>query len=234
MSTTYSWIQEEAWAANQRIGAEKLAALTWGNASAVERTSGVFAIKPSGVPYENLNVEDMVVCSIEDASVVFGNKKASSDAITHAALYRAFPELGGVVHTHSPKATAWAQTGLDLPCLGTTHADHFAGPVPCTRPLTEEEINSAYVLNTAVVIIETFSKRGLNPDAIPAVLVGQHGPFTWAHSAGGAVDNAIALEACAAMAFDMFNLTGNLVPIPDALLRYHYERKHGPKATYGQ
>jgi L-ribulose-5-phosphate 4-epimerase len=227
-------IRYEALEANRRIGAEKLAALTWGNASAYDPVSRLMAIKPSGVPYQELVIDHIVVVHVDTLQKVAGELNPSSDLITHARLYQAWPDVRGIVHTHSPRATAWAQSVRDLPCLGTTHADHFAADVPCTRTLNEHEVSSDYTGYTAQVIIEAFASRGLNPLSVPAVLVAHHAPFTWGESASKAVDNAVALEACAGMLTDVLSIRGDLPEIPEFLLRFHFERKHGPNATYGQ
>jgi len=191
-------------------------------------------IKPSGVPYEQLRPADMVAVSLEDGSVVGGDLRPSSDTPTHLLLYRRFPAIGGVVHTHSTAAVAWAQAGRSIPALGTTHADHFHGPVPVTRPLTREEVEGDYERLTGEVIAATLAGLGLDPTEMPAVLVAGHGPFTWGHDAGDAAVNAVALEAVAAMASQTFFLNPNAAKIPSYLAEKHYLRKHGPNAYYGQ
>jgi L-ribulose-5-phosphate 4-epimerase len=210
-------------------------ALTFGNASEVERPQGVMAIKPSGVPYDELTPEAIVVIDIESGRVVHGDRRPSSDAPTHLVLYRSFASIGGVVHTHSPFATAWAQARRDLPCLGTTHADHFRGSVPATRELTDDEMGVAYEERTGDVIVETFEGRGIDPGEVPAALVSSHGPFTWGRDAADAVENAIALEVVAQLALRTSQLAASPpVPIADRLLERHHARKHGPGAYYGQ
>lgn len=210
-------------------------ALTFGNASEVARPEGVMAIKPSGVPYEELTPQAIVVLDIESGRVVQGDGRPSSDTPTHLVLYRSFASIGGVVHTHSTFATAWAQARRDLPCLGTTHADHFRGPIPVTRDLTADETGSAYETRTGDVIVETFERRRIDPGEVPAVLIGSHGPFTWGRDAADAVETAIALEVVAQLALHTSQLAASPpVPIADSLLERHHSRKHGPGAYYGQ
>lgn len=227
-------LQQRVCKANREICRVRLAILTWGNASEVDRQAGVFAIKPSGVAYEDLTPDQIPLISLETGKKVDGDLNPSSDTHTHWHLYRAFPEIGGIAHTHSPNATAWAQARMKIPCLGTTHADTFYGPVPCTRPLTEEEIQTGYELNTGKVIAEHFNKAALNAMEVPGVLVSAHAPFTWGKNAMDAVVHAIILEEIARMA----TVTRSLNPEgPDAesyLLDKHYRRKHGKDATYGQ
>jgi L-ribulose-5-phosphate 4-epimerase len=212
-----------------------LVALTFGNASEVAREQGVMAIKPSGVPYDELTPEAIVVIDIASGRVVQGDGRPSSDAPTHLVLYRSFAAVGGVAHTHSPFATAWAQARRDLPCLGTTHADHFRGSIPVTRELTADETRAAYEARTGEVIVETFERRGIDPTEVPAALVVSHGPFTWGADAAGAVENAIALEVVAELALRTSQLAASPpVPISDSLLERHHSRKHGPGAYYGQ
>ena len=226
-------LKKEVLAANLEIYVRNLAIYTWGNVSGIDRERGLVVIKPSGVPREELTVESLVVLDLE-GNVVEGRCRPSTDTPTHLVLYRAFSGLGGVVHTHSPWATAWAQTGLDLPCLGTTHADHFYGDVPCTRPLSEEEIQGDYEANTGRVIVERFRDRGLDPLNVPAVLVAQHGPFAWGKDPAEAVRNAVVLEETARMAFITRELQPEVRPISRALLDKHFLRKHGRNAYYGQ
>ena len=214
----------------QRMG---LVIFTWGNASGIDREQGQVTIKPSGVPYEKLQREDMVTVDLE-GNILEGRYNPSSDLETHLEIYRQFPECGGVVHTHSRMATAWAQAGAALPAFGTTHADYFYGPVPCTRPLTEAEIQGAYELETGRVIVETFRENEINPMAIPAVLVCGHGPFTWGRDAMDAVNNTIVLEEIASMACSSLAVNPQLSGIPQVLLDKHYLRKHGANAYYGQ
>jgi L-ribulose-5-phosphate 4-epimerase len=227
-------LREQVWRANQAIVRAGLVTLSFGNASGVDRTAGVLVIKPSGVPYERLGPADMVAVSLEDGSVVGGDLRPSSDTPTHLLLYRRFPAIGGVVHTHSTAAVAWAQAGRPIPALGTTHADHFHGPVPVTRPLTREEVEDDYERLTGEVIAATLDGLGLDPIEMPAVLVAGHGPFTWGRDAEDAADNAVALELVASMASQTFLLNPTAEPIPSYLAEKHYRRKHGPNAYYGQ
>lgn len=230
----FEQLKERVWRANQGLIENDLVILSWGNASGVDRSAGVVAIKPSGVPYNKLRVEDIVVLSLATGEVVEGKARPSSDTATHLHLYRAFPSIGGVVHAHSVYATAFAQAGRDLPCLGTTHADTFYGSVPLTRQLTPEEIAEDYELNTGKVIEETFRTRRLNPDQIPAVLVVGHGPFAWGPTTEKALENAFILEKVAMMAINTYRVSPEAQPIPQALLDKHFLRKHGPTAYYGQ
>lgn len=218
-------------AANLALVEHGLVTLTWGNVSGIDRDLGAFAIKPSGVSYDGMSPDDMVLVDL-DGKVVEGALRPSSDTPTHLALYRAFDGIGGVTHTHSTHATALCQARRALPCLGTTHADHFAGTVPLTRQLTAEEVSEDYEGNTGAVIIEGFAD--LKPLEIPAVLVAGHGPFTWGTDARAAVDNAVALDACARMALLSGLLDGAPPQLEAHLLRQHQERKHGPNAYYGQ
>ena len=230
----HSELRERAYSANAAVVRAGLVVLTFGNASEVDRPAGVIAIKPSGVPYDRLGPEGMVVVDLETGRVVDGDARPSSDTPTHLVLYRRFEDVGGVVHTHSPYATAWAQSCRDLPCLGTTHADHFHGPVPCTRALTREEIETDYEARTGDAIVETIEERGLEPLEMPAALVASHGPFAWGADAAQAAENAVALEAVAAAALRTLLLSPDADSIADALLERHFQRKHGPAAYYGQ
>jgi len=221
-------------AANLALVDAGLVVLTFGNASAADREAGVMAIKPSGVAYGALRPDDVPVVDLASGAVVSGKQRPSSDTPTHLALYRAFAEVGGVVHTHSPFATAWAQAQRELLCLGTTHADHFHGPVPVTRQLTTAEIEGDYEERTGAVIVETFTTLGLRPLDVPAALVASHGPFVWGANVEGAVENAVALEAVAASAYRSVVLAAGLAGIPAELLEKHFARKHGSGAYYGQ
>lgn len=211
-----------------------LVRFTWGNVSGVDREKGLIVIKPSGVDYSNMQRDDMVVVSLKTGEVVEGKYKPSSDTPTHLVLYNNFPNIGGIVHTHSKWATSFAQAGSDIPALGTTHADHFYGSIPCTRDMYSSEIKSEYEHETGQVICETFKNRNLNPDEVPAVLVKSHGPFTWGKSPEKAVENSVVLEDCAFMAFHTLILSPGINPISRVLLDKHYLRKHGKNAYYGQ
>lgn len=217
--------------ANLELPKRDLVIYTWGNVSGIDREKGIIAIKPSGVEYESLREEDIVLLDLS-GKVLEGRLNPSSDTPTHVALYNAFPDIGGICHTHSPYATAWAQAGMAIPVYGTTHADYFYGEIPCTRDMTEEEIRSDYETNTGDVIIETF--KDLNPNDIPAVLVKNHAPFTWGKSPEEAVHNSVVLEQLAMMAIYSLLLKPGLGTMPQNLLNKHFLRKHGPGAYYGQ
>lgn len=210
-----------------------LVTFTWGNVSAIDKETGLIVIKPSGVPYEDMKADDMVVLN-PDGSKAEGELKPSSDAPTHVYLYSKFPNIGGIVHTHSSFAASWAQSGRDIPCYGTTQADYFYGDIPCARSLTADEINGTYELNTGKVIVEEFRKREIDPDAVPAVLCKNHGPFAWGKDAFNAVHNAVVLEEVAKMAFRTEMINRCATPAPQVLLDKHYYRKHGANAYYGQ
>lgn len=217
--------------ANMELPARGLITYTWGNVSGIDREKGLFVIKPSGVDYENLHPEDMVVMDL-NGNKVEGELKPSSDTPTHLELYKAFPEIGGVVHTHSPWAASWAQAGRSIPCYGTTHADYFYGEIPCARNLTPEEIETGYEINTGKVIIETFTEK--NPSYVPGVLCANHGPFTWGKDAKEAVHNAVVLEEVAKMACRTEMLRSGVQEAPQVIRDKHFMRKHGPNAYYGQ
>jgi len=225
-------LKREVCRANLDLVQAGLVVATWGNASGIDRQRGLVVIKPSGVPYAGMTPRHMVVVSLRDGKVVEGQFKPSSDTPTHLVLYRAFPSIGAVVHTHSLYATAWAQAKKDLPSYGTTQADYCYGDVPCTRLLTAAEIRSDYEANTGHVIVERFKK--LDPLQHPAVLVASHGPFTWGKNVTDAVHNAIVLEFLARLASETLRLNPNLKPMQPALLDKHFLRKHGPHAYYGQ
>jgi len=230
----YSNLKERVWRVNLDLVKAGLVVLTWGNASGVDRKEGVMAIKPSGVPYDQMKPEDIVVLSLEDGRVVEGKGRPSSDTPTHLHMYRAFPEIGGMVHTHSLYATSFCQASRALPCMGTTHADNFYGAVPITRPLTQQEIAQDYELNTGKVIAECFQENQLKPLSVPAVLVAGHAPFTWGDTPEKALENSIVLEFTAQMAINSWQLNPSAGAIPQHLLDKHFLRKHGANAYYGQ
>jgi L-ribulose-5-phosphate 4-epimerase len=224
-------LKREAFEANIQLPKQGLINLTFGNASAIDRGRGIFAIKPSGVDYDALRPEDMVLVDLEGKKVE-GALNPSSDTPTHRRLFLAFKKIGGVVHTHSSCATSWAQAGRGIPCFGTTHADYFCGGVPVTRKMSPQEIATAYEWETGNVIVERFA--GIDPLDCPAVLVNRHGPFTWGPTVAKAVEVAVALECCAHMALMSLQLVPDLTPIEPELLNKHFKRKHGPGAYYGQ
>ena len=224
-------LKQQVYEANMELPRRSLITYTWGNVSGIDRESGLFVIKPSGVDYDLLKPEDMVVMDL-NGNRVEGTMNPSSDTPTHVELYKAFPEIGGIVHTHSPHATAWAQAGRGLPCYGTTHADYFYGEIPCARNLTAEEIEEGYEKNTGLVIVETF--KGKNPIYVPAVLCKNHGPFTWGKDAAEAVHNAVVLEEVAKMATRTELINPKVQPAPDCIRDKHFYRKHGANAYYGQ
>jgi L-ribulose-5-phosphate 4-epimerase len=234
-SETITNLQRSVLAANLELVQHGLILYTFGNASGIDRDSNTIVIKPSGVDYDKLRPQDMVVCSL-DGKLAPGSLRPSSDLDTHLHLYREFPTIGAVVHTHSKYATAWAQAGRELPAYGTTHADYFHGPVPVTADLTDDEINGDYVLNTGKQITRRFLEATppIDPLAVPAVLVRGHAPFAWGRTPHEAAHNAVTLEYCAHMAFVTATLQFECAPVSQALLDRHYLRKHGPAATYGQ
>ncbi|HLP06501.1 MAG TPA: L-ribulose-5-phosphate 4-epimerase [Paludibacter sp.] len=223
-------LKEEVFKANLELVKHGLVIFTWGNVSAIDRESGLVVIKPSGVSYEDMKAGDMVIVDL-NGKVVEGKLKPSSDTATHLAFYKAFPNIGGVVHTHSTYATAWAQAGKGIPNIGTTHADYFSDEIPCTRDMTQAEVEGEYELETGNVVVETF--KGLNPDFIPGVLVKNHGPFSWGKNAHDAVHNAVVMEQVAKMAHIAFGVNPELTMNPH-LIKKHFYRKHGPGAYYGQ
>lgn len=226
-------LKKEVFEANLQLVNQGLVIYTWGNVSGIDREKGLVVIKPSGVDYGIMKAEDMVVLNLE-GEIIEGDMKPSSDAPTHLELYRSFEDISGVVHTHSTWATSWAQAGFDIPCYGTTHADYFYGSVPCTRKLTEKEINVDYELNTGKVIVETFKNRKLNPLEVPGVIITSHGPFTWGKSPMDAVHNAKVLEEISKMSYRTENINQSVQHIDTNLLNKHYLRKHGENAYYGQ
>lgn len=226
-------LKQKVWKANLDLPRYGLVTLTWGNVSGIDRESGLFVIKPSGVPYEELTPEDMVVVSL-DGKKVEGRLNPSSDTETHRVLYQRFPQLGAVVHTHSSFATSWAQAGRDIPCYGTTHADYFYGSIPCARSLTKEEIETAYEYHTGVVIADTFASRSLDCVAVPGCLCRSHGVFAWGKDPQEAVHHALVIEEVAKMAAWTEMLCPGVQPAPQELQDKHYHRKHGSGAYYGQ
>ncbi|OOF58600.1 L-ribulose-5-phosphate 4-epimerase [Rodentibacter myodis] len=227
-------LKEKVLKANLALPKHNLVTFTWGNVSEIDRTSNLVVIKPSGVEYDVMTADDMVVVDLFSGKVVEGNKKPSSDTPTHLELYRQFKDIGGIVHTHSRHATTWAQAGEDLLALGTTHADYFYGTIPCTRKMTPQEIQGEYELETGKVIVETFQKRHIDPNQVPAVLVHSHGPFVWGTDADNAVHNAVVLEELAYMNLFSQVLRPSLGSMQQELLDKHYLRKHGKNAYYGQ
>jgi len=226
-------LKKEVYEANMQLPKYGLVTFTWGNVSGIDREMGLFVIKPSGVEYDKLTPEDMVVVDL-NGNKVEGKYNPSSDTATHAVLYNEFPEIGGVVHTHSSWATSWAQAGRDIPCYGTTHADYIYGSVPCTRGLSILEIDEAYEKNTGNVIVEEFAKRRIDYNAVPVVLCKNHGPFTWGKDAKEAVHNAVVLEEVAKMAARTESINPEVGAAPQILQDRHYFRKHGANAYYGQ
>jgi L-ribulose-5-phosphate 4-epimerase len=229
-------LRDEVCQANHDLVSAGLVALAFGNASGVDRASGVMLIKPSGIACDAVRPEQLVAVRLDDGTVAESALRPSSDTPTHLKLYRRYVAIGGVVHTHSAEAAAFAQAGLDIPCLGTTHADHFGGPVPVTRPLTDDEVDGEYELATGVVIAEALDARGFGDDplAMPAVLVAGHGPFAWGSNAVEAARHATAVELVAGIARRTLALAADVPALPERLRRRHFERKHGPAAYYGQ
>ena len=226
-------LKKQVYEANMELPRYGLVTFTWGNVSGIDKESGLFVIKPSGVDYEKLTSEDMVVMDLQ-GNKIEGRFKPSSDTPTHLELYKAFPEVGGIVHTHSSYATSWAQAGRGIPCYGTTHADYIYGEVPCLRCLTKEEIEEAYEENTGHLIVNEFLRMGRNPMAVPAVLCKNHDPFAWGKDAMDAVHNAVVLEEVAKMAYRTEIINPKVWPAPGELQDKHYFRKHGENAYYGQ
>ena len=219
--------------ANLQLVKNNLVIYTWGNVSAIDRQSGLFVIKPSGIAYDKLTIDDLVVIDL-NGNIIEGKWQPSSDTPTHLSLYNAFNEIGGIVHTHSRWATAWAQAGLGIKPMGTTQADYFYGEIPCTREMLKEEINGNYELETGNVIISTFKERKINPIYVPGVLVHSHGPFAWGKDASEAVYNATVMEECAMMTYVSTQLRSGNIPMAQSLLDKHFLRKHGSHAYYGQ
>lgn len=229
----YQTLQETCYEANMQLQALGLVIYTFGNVSAVDRNAGVFAIKPSGVPYEVLKPQDIVILDY-DNNIIQGSKRPSSDTKTHALLYKTWEEIGGIAHTHATYSVAWAQAQRDIPILGTTHADHLTTDIPCARPMEDHLIEGDYEHNTGIQILDCFRERGLSYKEVEMVLIGNHGPFTWGKDAAKAVYNSKVLEAVAQMAFLTFQINPDAPRLKDALIRKHYERKHGNNAYYGQ
>ena len=226
-------LKKEVYEANMLLPKYNLVTFTWGNVSGIDREAGVFVIKPSGVEYDKLTPEDMVVVDL-NGNKVEGKYNPSSDTATHVVLYNRFPQIGGVVHTHSSGATSWAQAGRDIPCYGTTHADYFYGPIPCVRNLTKEEIEEAYEKNTGVLIADDFEEKNRDYSAVPGVLCKNHGVFTWGKNANEAVHNSVVVEEVAKMAARCEIINPKNQPAPQELQDKHYFRKHGANAYYGQ
>ncbi len=226
-------LKEKVLQVNLDLVKHGLVIFTWGNVSGIDREKGLVVIKPSGVSYDDMKADDMVVVDLKTGQVVEGELRPSSDTPTHLEIYRAWPEVGGVVHTHSTYATAWAQAGIDLPNIGTTHADYFHNAVPCTADMTKAEVEGDYELETGNVIVRRFEEAGINPMHTPGVLVKNHGPFTWGKTPAEAVHNAVVLEQVAKMAFVAYQVNPRLTMNP-LLVEKHFNRKHGPNAYYGQ
>ena len=226
-------LKHAVYEANMELPRRGLVTYTWGNVSGIDRERGLVVIKPSGVSYDELTPDDLVVLDL-DGKVVDGKLNPSSDTKTHLELYKAVPEIGGIVHTHSPYAVGWAQAGRDIPAYGTTHADYFYGPVPCCRSLTEQEVEEDYERNTGLVIVETFRQRELDPVHVPGAICRNHGPFTWGKDAAQAVYHAVVLEEVAKMAVYTTQIAPDAQPAPQYVLDKHFLRKHGPNAYYGQ
>ncbi len=226
-------LKKKVYEANMELPRRNLVTYTWGNVSGIDREKGLFVIKPSGVEYDELKPEDLVVMDLK-GNQVEGKLNPSSDTKTHLILYNAFENIGGIVHTHSPYAVGWAQAGEDIPCYGTTHADYFYGPIPCARHLTQEELDEDYELNTGKIIVETFKNRKIDPAAVPAVICHSHGPFPWGKDAAQAVYHAVVLEEVAKMAIFTRQVKASAAPAPQRIQDKHYMRKHGPNAYYGQ
>lgn len=226
-------LKQKVYKANMALVEHGLVIFTWGNVSGIDREKGLVVIKPSGVSYDVMKADDMVVVDLATGNVVEGDLRPSSDTPTHLAIYRAWPEVGGVVHTHSTYATAWSQAGIDLPNIGTTHADYFHQAIPCTPDMTEAEVKGDYELETGNVIINTFASRGINPMHTPGVMVKNHGPFAWGKTPDEAVHNAVVMEQVAKMAFVAYQVNPHLTMNP-LLVEKHFSRKHGPNAYYGQ
>ncbi len=233
MGSIYKELKRECYEANMKLDALGLAIYTFGNVSAVDRASGVFAIKPSGIPYEELKAEDIVIVDY-DNNRIEGNLRPSSDTKTHAFLYRNWDDIGGIAHSHATYAVAWSQAQRDIPIFGTTHADHLTVDIPCAPPMDDELVSGNYEHNTAIQIIECFKKKGLSHTEVEMVLIGNHGPFTWGENAAKAVYNGKVLETVAQMAYLTLQINPKALRLKDSLIKKHYDRKHGKDAYYGQ
>lgn len=233
MSSKYSKLKQECYDANMQLNALNLVVYTFGNVSAVDRENGVFAIKPSGVPYEELKPEDIVIVDF-DNNIIEGTKRPSSDTKTHAFLYKNWPNIGGIAHTHSTYSVAWAQSQRDIPIFGTTHADHLTCDIPCAPPMSDSLIEGNYEHNTGIQILDCFKEKNISYEEVEMVLIGNHGPFTWGKSAAKAVYNSKVLEVVAEMAYLTLQINPNAPRLKDSLIKKHYNRKHGKDSYYGQ
>lgn len=233
MSTLYKDLKQECYEANMQLNALNLVVYTFGNVSAVDREKEVFAIKPSGVPYEDLKPEDMVILDF-DNNIIEGTMRPSSDTKTHAYLYKNWPNIGGVAHTHATYSVAWAQSQLDIPIFGTTHADHLTADIPCAPPMADSLIEGNYEHNTGIQILDCFKEKNLSYEEVEMVLIGNHGPFAWGKNAAKAVYNSKVLEVVAEMAYLTLQINPNAPRLKDSLIKKHYERKHGKDSYYGQ
>ena len=233
MSSIYKDLKEECYEANMQLDALKLVIYTFGNVSAVDRSKGIFAIKPSGVPYEILKPEDIVIVDF-DNNIVEGSMRPSSDTKTHSYLYKHWEKIGGIAHTHATYSVAWAQAQRDIPIFGTTHADHLTADIPCAPPMADELIQGNYEHNTGIQILDCFKEKGLSYEEVEMVLLGNHGPFTWGKTAAKAVYNSKVLEAVAEMAYLTLQINPNAPRLKDSLIKKHYDRKHGTDSYYGQ
>jgi L-ribulose-5-phosphate 4-epimerase len=233
MSSIYKDLKQECYEANMQLNALNLVVYTFGNVSAVDRKNGVFAIKPSGVPYEDLKPEDIVIVDF-DNNIIEGTMRPSSDTKTHANLYKNWPNIGGVAHTHATYSVAWAQSQRDIPIFGTTHADHLTSDIPCAAPMNDSLIEGNYEHNTGIQILDCFKEKNLSYEEVEMILIGNHGPFTWGKNAAKAVYNSKVLEVVAEMAYLTLQINPNAPRLKDSLIKKHYERKHGKDSYYGQ
>ncbi|MFI0490886.1 L-ribulose-5-phosphate 4-epimerase [Flavobacterium sp.] len=233
MSSIYQDLKQECYEANMQLNALDLVVYTFGNVSAVDREKGVFAIKPSGVPYEDLKADDIVIVDF-DNNIIEGTKRPSSDTKTHAFLYKNWPNIGGIAHTHATYSVAWAQSQLDIPIFGTTHADHLTSDIPCAAPMSDTLIEGNYEHNTGIQILDCFQEKNLSYEEVEMILIGNHGPFAWGKNAAKAVYNSKVLEVVAKMAYLTLQINPNAPRLKDSLIKKHYERKHGKDSYYGQ